>query len=427
MTTPNIKTTLGELVTLRSEKIFANKVGHLPYVGLEHIASGQPRLLGVAESASSVSVNSIFQKDDILFGKLRPNLRKSLRAPFPGYCSTDILVLRCMPGIIPSFAGHVFQWERVFSAATKTAAGTKMPRTSWEDLRELAVFLPDSVAEQSRIAAVLDVVDEAIFQTEAVIAKIKQIRTGLLQDLLTRGLDGNGELRNPDTQPEQFRASALGLIPRDWKVCGVLDLATSDRQCVLTGPFGAQLGQKDWVADGIAVLRIGNVQAGYIDWSDLRHVSREKAIELQRYTVKPGDLLFARQGATTGRNALADERAAGALINYHIIRLAVDPNRCEPVILHGILNSESTSRQVNRDKGRSTREGINTEQICALNFALPPIQEQRAIVAILKEYDGQQAMDSASLAKLRQLKSGLMSDLLTGRVRVPADLLDTRT
>ena len=67
--------------------------------------------------------------------------------------------------------------------------------------------LPD---EQSRIAAVLDTVDEAIAKTEAVIAKLRQVRAGLLHDLLTRGLDKNGQLRDPIAHPEQFQDSPIG-------------------------------------------------------------------------------------------------------------------------------------------------------------------------------------------------------------------------
>jgi type I restriction enzyme, S subunit len=285
-------------------------------------------------------------------------------------------------------------------------------------LKKLRLRVP-KVDEQSRIAAVLDAVDEAIAKTEAVIAKLRQVRAGLLHDLLTRGLAQNGQLRDPIAHPEQFQDSPLGRMPREWRVCGVLDVAPPERQAILTGPFGAQLGQKDFVNQGVPVLRIGNVQAGYIDWSDTQFVTRTKAIELKRYSVIPGDLLFARQGATTGRNALADERAKGALINYHIIRVATDRRQCEPIFLHALFNAESASRQINRDKGRGTREGINTEQISSLRFALPSIDEQRLAVAALSRHDEQTSVEEAGLAKLQHLKSGLMTDLLTGGVRVP--------
>jgi type I restriction enzyme S subunit len=86
--------------------------------------------------------------------------------------------------------------------------------------------------EQDFIAAVLDTVDEAIAKTEAVIAKLKQVRAGLLHDLLTRGLDEHGQLRDPIVHPEQFQDSLLGQIPREWS-CEVLGgLVPPDRPIV---------------------------------------------------------------------------------------------------------------------------------------------------------------------------------------------------
>jgi type I restriction enzyme S subunit len=328
---------IGDLVSLQTEKVFDNKDPELPYIGLEHLASGQPRLIGAARADESTSVNSVFRTDDILFAKLRPNLRKSVRAPFDGYCSTDILVLGCLPG--------------------------------------------------------------------------------MLHDLLTRGIDENGELRRRASSSKD-RSPCAGKLPAGWQTSGVSDLADQDRQPVLTGPFGAELGQKDWSQEGVPVLRIGNVQAGYVDWTDVKYVRPEKARALARYCVREGDLLFARQGATTGRNALADHRSDGCLINYHIIRVAVDPNLCRPQVLHAIFNSDLVVRQIARDKGRGTREGISTGQILGLRFPLAPVHEQDRMLAVLEAVDLDLEHEMGFAAKLSLLRDGLSNDLLTGHVRV---------
>ena len=311
------------------------------------------------------------------------------------------------------------QLARHFNWIQARRTGTGVPHVPRDLGSTLFLGLPASELEQSRIAALLDTMDRAIAKTEAVIEKLKQMRAGLLQDLLTLGLDENGQLRDPIAHPEQFHDSPLGPIPKEWELCGISDIAPSDRQAILTGPFGAQLGQLDFVNEGVPVLRIGNVQAGYIDWTDVQHVSHPKAVELRRYSVVPGDLLFARQGATTGRNALADERSSGALINYHIIRVATDPSRCEPIFLHALFNSDQSLRQINRDKGRGTREGINTKQIASLRFALPKFSEQRRAVDVLQENDANSTAEVLLKTKLTEIKSGLMTDLLTGQVRVP--------
>jgi type I restriction enzyme S subunit len=336
------------------------------------------------------------------------------------FAAGDWTTLANVQAIIPSqeVGDAHFLFYRVNRDDYWPRSGSAQPFIKPSDIKACWVALPP-LTEQHGITQVLDTLDTTIRQTEAIIEKLKKVKQGLLHDLLTRGIGANGELRTPQSQaPHLYKDSPLGWIPREWEVCGVLDIAPAERQCILTGPFGAQLGQADFVTEGVPVLRIGNVQAGFIDWTDVQYVSRAKAGRLDRFSVLTGDLLFARQGATTGRNALADIRANGALINYHIIRVAVDQERCDPVYLHALFNSDQSKEQVDQEKGRGTREGINSKQIASLRFALPQIAEQRISVARMTALGTSMEAESRLLAKLRLQKSGLMDDLLTGRVRV---------
>ncbi|WP_169725546.1 restriction endonuclease subunit S [Desulfomicrobium escambiense] len=296
-----------------------------------------------------------------------------------------------------------------------SAGQQRVPRSFFDEFL-VANFDPD---EQSTLAKILDTLDTAIHETEAIIAKLKAVKQGLLHDLLTRGIDANGELRPPQAEaPHLYKTSRVGLIPKTWELRGVLDVAPEDRQSILTGPFGADLGQSDFRPEGVPVLRIGNVQSGFIDWSDTQYVTQHKANSLAKYLIQEGDLLFARQGATTGRNALADARADGAVINYHIIRVAVDKARCHPSYLYAVFNSDNTKSQVDQVKGRGTREGINSAQIAALSFALPQPEEQLEAVKRMASIDESIRSESALRANLLLQKISLMDDLLTGRVRV---------
>jgi type I restriction enzyme S subunit len=201
-------------------------------------------------------------------------------------------------------------------------------------------------------------------------------------------------------------------------VGSLLDVSDPSRQPILTGPFGADLGNDDFIAEGVPVLRIGNIQQGYLDLSDLLFVTPQKARDLGRYSVCEGDLLFARQGATTGRNTLATKAVKGYLINYHIIRVALDHNRCSPVFIEAAFDGEIVKRQIEREKGRGTREGINTAQLKALELPLAPLQEQRVIANLLRSQVSLIDEANRNVEKLRMLKNGLMHDLLTGCVRV---------
>src|SRR5262249_39315773 len=120
-------------------------------------------------------------------------------------------------------------------------------------LLQTTVRIPGLI-EQARIAAVLDTVDEAIAKTEAVIAKLKQVRAGLLHDLLTRGLDEHGQLRDPIAHPEQFRDSPLGWIPREWEIKTCQNVCREIVVGIVVKP--AQY----YVEEGVPVLRSANVR-----------------------------------------------------------------------------------------------------------------------------------------------------------------------
>ena len=122
-----------------------------------------------------------------------------------GAIGSTVARLRPKPSINGRFLYH--QLVRNFPWIQARRTGTGVPHVPKDLGTALFLSFPSDITEQSRIAAVLDTVDEAIAKTEAVIAKIKQVRAGLLHDLLTRGLDEHGQLRDPIAHPEQFKDS----------------------------------------------------------------------------------------------------------------------------------------------------------------------------------------------------------------------------
>ena len=107
----------------------------------------------------------------------------------------------------------IFQQKlQILSAqSTRSYIGITLQKT-------LSISLPSSISEQQKIAEILDTVEKAIALTQIHINKLKLAKAGLLHDLLTKGIDEHGELRNPKRNPEQFKDSSLGKIPKDWEV-----------------------------------------------------------------------------------------------------------------------------------------------------------------------------------------------------------------
>lgn len=153
-------------------------------VELEHIAQGTGMLLGCIESREQLSQKAVFQKGDILFGKLRPYLRKFLHAHFDGVCSTEIWVLKPEKGVKNEWLYYLIQLNSVVEAANQST-GTKMPRAEWSTVKNVEVFVPTSEKEQSRIATILSDMDQDIAALESKLAKYQQIKQGMMQNLLT--------------------------------------------------------------------------------------------------------------------------------------------------------------------------------------------------------------------------------------------------
>ena len=126
---------LGDLADIREEKVLPARGDDRPYVGLEHIAQGRPKLLGIGRAGDVLSHKTVFEAGDILFGKLRPALRKVVRPDFAGMCSTDILAIYSKRASDGPFLQQLLHSDGLFARAVQSAEGTKMPRTSWGDLR----------------------------------------------------------------------------------------------------------------------------------------------------------------------------------------------------------------------------------------------------------------------------------------------------
>ena len=107
------------------------------------------------------------------------------------------------------------------------------------------------LSEQRCIAKILDTLDETIRNTEQVIKKLEAMKQGLLHDLLTRGINENGEVRNPVRHPEQFKHSAIGQIPRVWEARSVMELLAPDEPALRSGPFGSALRKDELVEEGV--------------------------------------------------------------------------------------------------------------------------------------------------------------------------------
>jgi len=133
-------------------------------------------------------------------------------------------------------------------------SGSAQPGIKSSFLKGIVTDLPQSISEQAKISEILSTVDRAIEQTEALIAKQQRIKSGLMQDLLTRGIDEHGNLRSEQTH--KFKDSPLGRIPVQWEVAPLLAFASKSPSSFVNGPFGSDLLSSELQNEGVPVIYI---------------------------------------------------------------------------------------------------------------------------------------------------------------------------
>ena len=305
-----------------------------------------------------------------------------------------------------------FAWHAVKFAApalNRVAQGSTFAAVSREDVERLE--LPWHGEANLRIAAVLDTVDAAIAKTEAVIAKLRQVRAGLLHDLLTRGLDEQGQLRDPGAPPEQFQDSPLGRIPREWTVAPLSHFIASAEYGIST-PLCSE--------GTLPVLRMNNLAGGEACLAEIKFATCSVPKNL---FLRPGDVLFNRTNSYehVGRTGIWRGQFLNATFASYLVRLNPVAGRLSSEFLNLVLNMPESQQKMRRYATPAVQQvNINPTSLQLMLVAVPNlVAEQQRIVEVANEGARNNVMIRAELEKLTALKSGLMTDLLTGRVRVP--------
>lgn len=153
-------------------------------IELEHIESETGRLLGSTISCMQKSIKNYFVEDDVLFGKLRPYLKKFHYSEKEGVCSTEIWVLRPKTEYMLSRYLFYIVQSSEFIDKCCVSSGSKMPRADWDYAQNLVIYLP-SLPEQTAIANILAIADREIDLHEKLLVELKKKKKALMQLLLT--------------------------------------------------------------------------------------------------------------------------------------------------------------------------------------------------------------------------------------------------
>ncbi|NCC62842.1 MAG: restriction endonuclease subunit S [Verrucomicrobiae bacterium] len=263
-----------------------------------------------------------------------------------------------------------------------------------------------SVAEQDCIAAILSTIDKAIAQTEAIIAKQQRIKTALMQDLLTRGIDEHGNIRSEETHV--FKDSPLGRIPVEWEVSPI------EEKLAQIIDYRGRTPNK--IEGGVPLLTAKNVRDGYVE-EEPREFIPEFAYQkwMTRGIPEAGDVLFTTE-APMGNVARVPEWKIA--LAQRLLTLCPKKHDLSQDYLFWLLHWRRTTERLEILTSGSTVIGVKQSVFRKVIFSFPKKDEQDRITRIFDSHKNLVAHEKAQLAKLRRQKTALMQDLLTGKVRV---------
>lgn len=281
--------------------------------------------------------------------------------------------------------------------------GSGLKHLQKKDFKKHLIRYPESIDEQRQIARILSKVDETISQTEQLIAKYHRLKTGLMQDLLTKGIDAHGNIRSEATHT--FKDSPLGRIPTEWdcvKLGLLIELYNNKRQPISSLIRAKMIGEYPYYG-----------ATGIID-----HINEYKVDGEFVLFGEDGDhfLKWARQEQTSLVNGKFN------VSNHaHIVK---GTDKCSTKWIHYFFSHRDITYYLTRQG--AGRFKLNKASLLSLPILLPKdTNEQFAILSKIEKANSSLLSLESNLAKLHAQKIGLMQDLLSGKVRVEQLLEET--
>lgn len=387
-------------------------------VGIGHFIDRSKKYISQT-SFDALNCKEIFP-GDLLICRLAEPIGRACFAPDLGermITSVDVTILRVNKSLFdPRFIAFCINSPETLLQCEVVAGGTTRQRISRSNLGKMKIKAP-KLGQQRRIAEILSTLEESIEQTETLIAKMQQVKAGLMYDLFTRGVTPDGHLRPTREQaPDLYKESPLGWIPKEWEIKSIAAIAES----LVDGPFGSNLKSEHYVVEpGVRVVRLQNIQEGYYNDSDPVYVSQRHADYLSRNVVNPGDVLIAALGDENypvGRSCCYPADLSPAINKADCFRLRCWSDIAINTYIMHFLNTAAARSQIKRYEQGVTRRRTNLGNLRRIIVTLPDIDEQSRIIQRLLAVNKRVEAGESQVEKLRQQKQGLMHDLLTGRV-----------
>jgi type I restriction enzyme S subunit len=209
-------------------------------------------------------------------------------------------------------------------------------------------------------------------------------------------------------------------LPKGWATARLEDLTENPKQDIVDGPFGSNLKASEYVEAGIPIVRLQNIDRNRFLEKNIRCVTSLKAKELSRHSFRSGDVIITKLGDPVGKACVVPSSLSQGIIVADVVRARIDERNALKEFVVYAINSPEVVSQINLEVKGSTRPRVNLGHIRALEIPLPPLNEQRRIVAKLETLLGKVDACQQRLAKipgiLKRFRQSILAAACSGRL-----------
>jgi type I restriction enzyme S subunit len=350
---------LGEVVNPTRSRVKPSDHPDLPFIGMEHVEAHSMKLLGTVPATTMKSSAVHFKPGDVLYGRLRPYLNKVYRPAFEGLCSAEFIVLPENEHVDGGYLQYFLNSSAFVRFASHLNTGDR-PRVDFDQLAQFEIPLPE-VDEQRRIVAELEKqfsrLDEAVANLKRVKANIKRQRASILL------------------------SAVAGTLLHDERGSDWVDSTIGEVGQIISGL--TKNPKRDCLPRKLPYLRVANVYANELRLDQIEYIGVADS-ELDKLLVRQGDLLVVEGNGSPdqiGRVALWDGSIENCVHQNHLIKVRFGSRVKPQWALIWLLSPGGRHEIESVSSSTSGLHTLSTGKVARLPIPVPPVAEQRRIVA----------------------------------------------
>jgi len=342
--------------------------------------------------------------------------------PGPTSLNSHLLILRPLNNIFyGKFLYYLLQSDSFLRYVDTVKTGTTFFGITQAAMGNFRMQVFEN-SEQRAIADFLDAkttqVDDLITKKQRQIELLQEHRIALINQAVTKGL-------NPDAPMKDSGIEWLGEVPAHWEMAQLHHLALKNKHAFVDGPFGSNLKNEEYVDNGVPLIQLHNIGIGEHKIHNLRFITEQKSIELEKHQATPGDIVIAKMAEPVARAAQVSDEYPKFVIVADCMKLSPNPEKVNIKFLVYLLNSDYLRTQAELSATGTTRVRIGLTNTKKLKIALPHLTEQRAITDFLDrrtvEIDNLMDKIGTQITCYQEYRTALISAAVTGKIDVRAE------